>query len=261
MLQKAKDILGNPIFTFVFGIILSIFFYWLAKETQELSYSVSAEEVIAAPKDDSPDLSFTWKGKVVDKELKRIKVAIWNSGSKYIDKSMFSIDNPLTVNIKKNNLEIVGQNISTTSRNSLRVKIINSEDSNTIQLRIDGDDGLEKSDGFILSVFYIGEEKPKIGLFGRIKGISGNFVKVNWAEINSSLARDSKILMIGSMTFIFIGVLLLMSSLQIFAGSGIFKFIVYDIFAPSMGLCLLCLGIIQISGLFKTALYGLEWIP
>lgn len=260
MYEKCKKFLGNPVVAVVLTIIVSLFFYWLANEKQEISYSVSNEEIIASRDSGSPELSFSWKGAPIEKELKRFKIAIWNSGDKYIDKTMFSLSDPLGIKIEEGDFEVLGENISSFSRDSLHIKTESATKDRIIHMFIDGDDGLERGDGFVVSVFYIGNIKPKVSLAGRVKGINKNFVEVQWSEIKSSIKSEKRVHIAITLLGIIVGSVLLIASNQMFLNNPPLKRFIYDFLAFALGLFFLILSISSISSLFKSVIYGLNWV-
>ncbi|HMU66603.1 MAG TPA: hypothetical protein PKE57_05645, partial [Cellvibrionaceae bacterium] len=238
----------------------ALIFYLLADKKQDISYSVSNEEIIASPTSASPDLSFIWKGNRINKELKRFKVAVWNSGNTYIDRNMLSTTEKLRIKIEGSDSEILELNISSTSRPSLHIRAELNHEEQAVTLSIDGDDGLEQGDGFVVSMIYTGSPKPKATLEGRIKGINKEFTYTNWSEINNGIAKNKKWAIAIALFFLLNATTLLITSTQKLLNKPKLKLFFYDTAGILIGIGLFYSSIALLAMLFTSVYYNLKWV-
>lgn len=262
MYPKVIAFLKNPIISLIVAIVLGYIYHLLALEKYELSYSVSNEEIIATTQPGSPELTINWNETPVKDEIKRFKVAIWNSGEKYIDHSQFSKTTPLQMELLSPNNKIFAKNISSTSRASLKIELDNKSEAGISIIKIAGDDGLEPGDGFVISVFYTGKKKPEIELSGRIKEVKNSFTKVQWNEIQDNWGKNKTVVLL-------LGIILFATCLVLFyfladaAPKNRAEKLLKNAFHLLAFLILLLYLVITIgliSSFFSQGINGIDWI-
>jgi hypothetical protein len=248
----------NPIINFALAATLALTLFTYSKNTIELSFSFSKPELIAANSTEAPELKFYWKDKPINKDLYRVKVAIWNSGNAFIDFEDISKSYPIKLIVSSEN-EIISQSIISKSRDNLDVGVVGSRtiDEYSIVVHTEGDDAIEENDGFVVSVFYVGDPKIKLGASGRVKGMSGDFAVVDWSSIQYSTPYGISIFL--AVMFI-TGSLLVISSKQLFIQNKIAHLVLYRTAMPGIGASLLIIILASIGGLIVPFYYGLNWI-
>lgn len=183
-MKKISKVIRNPIFGLFFGIIISYIFYILQKDSIEITSAISSTDNITKT-NISSKLKFYYDTMLVE-NVKSIKISIWNSGTKYIDKTDISKTYPLCF-IPSDSIRILEIRTIKRTRNNLNVIPTAYFDStnkkNQIKLEIFGDDGFEKYDGLTFYILYSSRKEILWNVDGRIKGFSRKIDIEKWDDI------------------------------------------------------------------------------
>ena len=260
MYELSKRLFRNPVLNFALATLVALALFFLSEDIIEISYSISSPEVIAEKPDEAPELTFRWKDQLIEEDLKRLKIAVWNSGNTHIDFASISTTNKLRLKVS-GNFTVVSQKATSKSRESLGVSTVLENDTDQyILIDLDGDDALEINDGFIISVFYVGEDDPEVILQGRVKGINGGFDKVEWKSIKSSLEGASvKVYLVLALMF-FSGVVLYMCSKGYLNDVPVFKNLLYEFIAPLIAIFYIGTSVGLALGIVEVVYHGLTWV-
>ena len=134
----------------------------------EPMYAVGWHDLVAATSDKAPKLSIAWDGKEYP-NVYTAKVAIWNQGRQFLDKTLISTTDPIRL-VYPDGITVLSAEISFTSRSSLNLKarIATYEEQDVVVVEIVGDDALEHHDGAVLNVTYTRSES--VAAFGEVRG-------------------------------------------------------------------------------------------
>jgi len=263
MLDKINSALKMPLITAISSILITIvfgyFFHYLALNKTELSYSVSPEEVITPKTEETSSLSYWWGADKINADIKRIKIAIYNNGNTFIDKSKISSDNPIKITIPSGTYRILGQNITKISQKDLKITTDMADNSNVIKVTILNDDGFEENNGLIVSLFYTGDNTPKPIVTGRIKG-SHDITEKNWNDIHRINTDVLWIALLVIFVLFIPGALLLITANEKLKGGKISKYLIYDLSGNVVGGLLMALGITLILSTLTPYIHNLHWI-
>lgn len=258
MYQTIKKLFSNPIINFVLATLVALAFFLFSKNTTEVSYAVSTEEIIVSQSKGTPELTFNWKGEAISEELKRLKVAIWNSGNSFIDYS--AISKSINFQIKlSGDITAMSQKISSVSRENLNIEsAFHSESKEFIDISFHGDDALEINDGIVISIFYVGSETPKVELLGRVKGIKGEFDLVKWGSIKSPIDDSNRKLLYIFGFLLICGFLLIIPYFNIPVNKK--WTLIYKFTAMVSGLIICSLPFVLFIGLANVWYFGVSWV-
>lgn len=157
----------------VFGAIASLvglvpLFFGKGQPSVEPTYAVGWHDLIAATSDKAPKLTLTWGGTEYA-NVYIARIAIWNQGRHFMDKTLMSSTDPIRV-VYPEGIKVLSAQIAFTSRSSLnlnaRTETYHGQD--VVVLEVVGDDALEYHEGGILNVTYTKTEA--VGLFGQVRG-------------------------------------------------------------------------------------------
>ncbi len=179
--QRKEDniimyIISSPFFALVFGAILSVALFYLSSYDMKPLYTYSDPREII--KDSIPKLNISLEENKSEKVFE-LEVVFWNGGNKEIDKSCFSQDHPLQIDVP-DEIKILNYRIIKTSRSTLQFSDSSNNHEKAIRLSIKGDEALEKNDGAIIQFYYIGLLKNHFKVSGRIKGAKDGFEYKDW---------------------------------------------------------------------------------
>lgn len=239
-------------------MLVGFAFFIFSQKITEVSYSISKEEIIVSKPEGTPELTLNWKDEPVLQDLKRLKVAIWNSVNEYIDYAAISQTIGFQIKLSGDHT-IMSQKISSISRSNLNIESsFNPSNKDVIDFNFKGDDALEINDGIVILIFYVGEETPKIKLLGRIKGIKEEFKLVNWSSIKSPFSEGTSVILY-FLGFLFIcGVVLILpffnfteskKAISIYKSSSLF-----------MGILLCSVPFIVFITVANVWYFGIPWV-
>jgi hypothetical protein len=161
----------------VLGIILTVRSTARAKPV----YTVGEPKLVAQTLAEEDRLTLLWDGGKI-KNAASVNIAMWNSGSRFIDKSDIPGDNPLRI-MPSEPVDILSVVVLMTSRQGLqfapRVEA-GPGGQESIVIGIDGDEALEKGDGAVFHVLFSGTIRCDWSLAGRVKGVPKGFRKLDW---------------------------------------------------------------------------------
>jgi hypothetical protein len=206
VLIKLWRVINNPLVGLVLGLGVSYLLYMFSATNTELSFSNFRNNLIASSSIDS-NIRIEYNGNHVSK-LFISEIVLINSGSQYID--MGKISKTYPIRFTPNDTCTI-LSISTINRSRTNLKLLTLIDSSkpeqhSVQLKIDGDDGLEHGDGVVLNVLYTTpKDSISWNLEGRIKGNINPFVKLDQKE----LERASGKYYYGTLVFLVLGLLVI----------------------------------------------------
>jgi len=214
-----KRIISNPILTLFIGIAIPILIYYLQISEKEPVYSIISNDLIA--KSNVNDrLKILWDTAVIE-DVHLAKVAIWNEGKKYIDKSDISINNPIRISPSQScfilDVKAIKKSRDNLNFNSTITNHKLSADSMGIKIEIKGDDGLEQFDGAIFQILFSSKKNITWKVDGRIKECSSGFKNHELDEGSIKDIKNSRsnlILDLVLMAFLSFGVYLSVVSTQ-----------------------------------------------
>ena len=174
----------HPVTCLVIGCILTIITFLASKSEKEPVYVISPFELLAQTMDEENSLKISWNGQEI-KNVNSVKIALWNNGSQLIDKKDILVNNPIRL-VSLSNVDILSVQTICTSRPELKfTTLIEKDEGNneSIVLKVEGDEVLEKLDGILLRILYSGSPDCVWTVTGRIKGNPEGFKKVGWNYI------------------------------------------------------------------------------
>ena len=168
----------------IIGIMVAILMFMLSREVKQPVFAVSPPELIAQSIHEGEKLKILWENKEV-MNVASVKIALWNNGSRFIDKNDISNMNPIRItSIEKVN--ILAVEVLKTSRPTLQFDTNIERDANGIEsltIKIKGDEALEKYDGAIFHVLFSGSLENTWKVIGRIKGVLKGFQPKDWKKV------------------------------------------------------------------------------
>lgn|ERR1035437_571380 len=182
MLRNIWKLLNNSFTGLIIGIALTLIIFYLQKQQIQVGYTLLNTNVIAKGGIDK-NITILFKNDTIP-NLNLIEFGLWNDGTEYIDKKNISETDPLSI-VPDNGVQILDYKIIKKSRANLNLelkKLTDSIDSKII-LQIQGDDGLEKSDGIKIQIIYSGNENSIWKVNGRVKGNLNSFKKYSAEEL------------------------------------------------------------------------------
>lgn len=203
MFQRLIIFLKHPITCVVITAIIAIIFYLLAEKTVEPRYSMTQPELVAEVTEEAPKLKLLWNGSEIQ-NVYDVKILIWNAGRQYIDNQTISSTAPIKV-ICPNDSQILYHKFIKTSRESLTFEVLpfKNDSENSLHIKIVGDEALEKFDGGVLKILYVGSRDMKFSVKGRIKGSKTGFKRIDWGDVVPTKITDAWLLF--AMGIIFLG--------------------------------------------------------
>lgn len=244
--NKINKFIAIPIIAI---LVIPFAFIYFTNVNKELSYSISPIEKLTNFSSLKSNLKIFWNDKIIDKDLKKVNILVWNSGNEFIDFKDFSKDIKFKIDLP-NNIELIDFEIIKKSRDTLDFFV--SYDIDKRQIIFDfskKDDAFEENEGFKLSLLYIGGDDTEFNFNGRIKGISKKFNNVDWNKTTFPMDITLFVLILfTSVTFIIIILLIITRNyLTLFLG-----FICASMyFGLSFGL---------LHGFWGYFFYNLEWM-
>jgi hypothetical protein len=176
----------------------AMFFLAKGEPAVEPRYAIDWHDVIAESTADVPELTLSWKGRQLS-SLRRVRIGIWNQGTRYLDKPQISRTDPIKIEYPKG-IEVLSARFTYTSRPSLELAALVTDEGERQAIIVDivGDDALESMEGGILSILYtktkgfgpfgdvrgdlFGPALTDFEVTGRIKGSQGGFQRVPWKD-------------------------------------------------------------------------------
>lgn len=164
---------GTPfnILTFILaiiGLITSIYYFRKSKKTFLITYTVRTIQLIKDGIEKLKTLAITYNGEQIP-NLTISKIALWNNGTEYIDKSIIASKNPIKVKID-NNYDILDAEIlyEKNTSNDFKIKI----DINKKYIDVDFE-YFDIKEGIVLQVYHTGKNSGNITIKGQIKSGKG----------------------------------------------------------------------------------------
>lgn len=175
------SIAKHPFTGVAIGIIVALFVYMLSRATKEPVFSVSPPELVAQTIHSEEKLKIFWDNEEIHNATS-VKIALWNNGSKFIDKSDISSTDPIKIISADEDINILAVKALRTSRTNLNFET--KKENNKVIVKIIGDEALEKFDGAIFHILYSGKQDCIWKVSGRIKGIPGGFKQKDWSKVH-----------------------------------------------------------------------------
>ncbi len=192
IITKTKPILTFVLTQILLALLISATAYFIFEHKDiKPRYAISSPEMVAEATADAPRLKLFWDNEEV-KNVYSLKIAIWNAGREYLDKSSISATAPIRVTYPPD-VQILYADFIRTSRDNLSFTAtdLSSTSTRAIQIQIVGDEALEQKDGGVLKILYTGQGSDEFAVTGRIKGSKQGFKEVSWAALTKE----------GSLTF------------------------------------------------------------
>jgi len=195
----------------IIGIILTVYFYFRAKEKPLPSYAI-VKNVLIHPRQAqfSEKLQIRYDGNVVPSVLK-VVAFFWNRGRKTLDRNDIVPSDPIRLHFTGGpTSKILDVRSPWTTRDAVGAKISRQENENSIELSFEF---LDQGDGFALEVLYSGDDSTEIVLTGTVKGVPKGVERLyvspspygrSWYEDNTLTVLDILFVILGT---IFWGVL------------------------------------------------------
>ena len=174
----------HPFTAIVVAVILAIVVYILTTAEREPVFTISPPELIAQTMSGQEKLKILWDNKQLQ-NVSSTKIAIWNKGSRYIDKEDISSTDPIRIEPLEK-VDILAIQVLKTSRPTLRFSSIIESDTENLEsvlIGIEGDEALEKWDGALFHILYSGSIECGWRVKGRIKGAPEGFRQTAWERI------------------------------------------------------------------------------
>jgi hypothetical protein len=178
-------VIKHPITIAIIGIIATVMVYILTREVKEPVFTVSSPELVAQTVDGEQKLKIFWNKRAIPNAAS-VKIAIWNDGSRFIDKNDFISSDPLRI-IPSAKVNILAVQVLKTSRPSLKFDINigkNAEETECVMIDIKGDEALEKFDGGLFHILFSGSRDSNWKVLGRVKGAKEGFQEVSWGRLH-----------------------------------------------------------------------------
>jgi hypothetical protein len=149
----------------ILGIALAVYFYFLSRETPELTYFVHPVKAAVVRTGQMSRLSVQFDGKDLTSDVTAAQVAFWNAGRRAIRSS--AILGPLVMRTA-NKARILEVRLQKTSRDVTGIKVDSSRlPAGKVEIRWDI---LEKNDGGVLQIVYAGDENVDIVAHAILEG-------------------------------------------------------------------------------------------
>jgi hypothetical protein len=148
----------------IIGIFIAIYFYFISQHIRELVYFVNPAKAIVFKPEQTSKLKVSFGNKEIQDNVTAAQIAIWNQGTDSIKKeNLLSL-----INIKTNPpVPILEATIRKKSRDVINLILDQSLDKvGKISLTWNI---LEKGDGFVVQVIYIGDTNVNLSLDGVIE--------------------------------------------------------------------------------------------
>jgi hypothetical protein len=167
--------LKHPIVWFLLSSLVAVWLFVASKSSIEPRYYIGPTATIASSLNGEDDLKVLWKGEEIE-NAKSTKIALWNAGSKYLDRLSISNDAPITVSISEGS-KILSHKVLKVSRESLKfdIKKVAALNSNSLIISFKNDEALEQNDGLLIEVLHTGKSDSELLIEGRIKGVPDGF--------------------------------------------------------------------------------------
>jgi len=196
MFSKLNSIIKHPFTTKIFDIVIggflvgAIVYFVVEQKEIKPKYAISNSEMIAETTSGAPRLKLLWDNEEVQ-NVYSLKIAIWNAGREYLDKSSISATDPIRVTYPPD-VQILYADFIRTSRENLDLDAsdLSSMGTKAIQIEIVGDEALEQKDGGVLKILYTGHDSDGFAVSGRIKGSKQGFKEVGWSSITREIPRS-----------------------------------------------------------------------
>ena len=175
-------IIKNPFVQVVIAILIAWYFYSIGQKEAKPVYAVDKYQVFADIQDDVPELKLLWNDKAISNFYSG-RVAIWNDGNDYIDSTRLNPLDPIRVVIPSS-IKLLSFNLSALSRPDLDISATRNtfEGETTIQIRLNGQEALEPSDGFAIKIYFTTKTPEDFTVEGRVKGIPEGFTLKEWNQ-------------------------------------------------------------------------------
>jgi len=190
-------VIRNPVTQIALGVIVAWgFFYFVERKEIVPRYAVSEPELIAERTADAPGLQLFWEGEEI-KNVYSTKIVIWNAGRQFLDKSSMSSTDPLRV-VYPSDIKILYAKFVKTSRNNLTLDVTDRthQGMNALEINIVGDEALERGDGGLLKILFIGPPTDDFVVTGRIKGSREGPTQVEWRNISTIRSWGERLLLL-----------------------------------------------------------------
>jgi hypothetical protein len=151
----------------VFGVLLSVYLYYAAKEYRQLTYYVNPVKAVWLKAGQDSRLTASYDEKLIDTDITAIQIAIWNEGKLAIRKDNILKDNKIIIYTEKNT-PILDATIRKTSRDVIGTSLDKRELGQgrlIVSWNI-----LEHQDGNVIQLIYAGNPEINIYVDGVIEG-------------------------------------------------------------------------------------------
>lgn len=231
MIKNVWKILSNSLVGLIIGISLTLFIFYLQRHEIEIGYTVLNTNIIAQSAINK-NITILFKKDTMP-NLNIVEFGLWNAGTEYIDKKNISETYPLAIT-PNNPVQVLDYKITKRSRKNLNFNLSKSiANSSNIVLQIEGDDGLEKSDGIRIQVIYSGDQNVVWGVAGRIKGNLNSFRKYAPNDLIKYEKKSTSTLIVFGILFIFMFCLIIFIIIKMMTheynpniGTTIFVFVI-----------------------------------
>jgi len=183
LLRVGWALLKHPVTGVAAALVIGVVAYFAGHVSKEPYYATGAAEPVARAL--APRLKILWDGSEVPNVMSA-RVAFWNAGSQYIDAKDISESEPIRF-IPSANVQILGAEIVRSGRTTLSfaslVKFDPILNKNVVEVRIVGDEALERGDGGLFRVLFAGDADVTFTVTGRIKGAPDGFKRKEWSDL------------------------------------------------------------------------------
>lgn len=213
-------VIKHPIIQLMLGFILSwgLFFFVERKEVLP-RYAVREPELLAEQTAEAPGLQLFWEGEEIE-NVYSTDIVVWNAGRQFLDEGSISSTDPLRV-VYPSDIEILYAEFIRTSRATLKLNVIDRGEQwmNALVIDIVGDDALERGEGGLLRVLFVGPSSGDFSVTGRVKGSRGGPVEVEWDRAHTRRSWVAALATTG-FTLVIVGVAVATSIRQFHEAEG-----------------------------------------
>lgn len=177
ILHAIESIVIHPLFTFIIGVIIAVFFHYRGKKVKSPSYAIRSSNIVRDLVSKIKSLEMLYDGRQI-KNLTVTKIAFWNAGKDTINSEDIPTAEPLTVRIKEG-YKILDAKIHSTNNSANQLSISTSDDQLSANIEFEY---LDKGEGGVFQLIHTGINDESIEFHGLIKG-AGSPIKKNMPNL------------------------------------------------------------------------------
>lgn len=216
------------------AILISIAIFTKSRFIKKPIYAVSKPEAIAKLIKETDRMTILWDNEPIENAI-LVRVAIWNSGRRYIDVLDISRTTPIRI-LPSEDIKILSVEEIKTSRPELQFDTFIETSPNTqgqcVRIQILGDEALERNDGGLFKIIYSGSLDCGFQVKGRIKGSSSGFSRKSWVNVTRTEIFQQQplrwVMFIGFVVYTLLAILYFMRGIKLVKQKR-YKFAVIDI--------------------------------